>query len=60
MSDDRPITAEQALLAVKAAGLDPDKPLSGQLETPNERGEYEALIARVADPAAKVGAGPSA
>jgi hypothetical protein len=31
MSDERPITAEQALLAVKAAGLDPDKPLTDQL-----------------------------
>jgi hypothetical protein len=54
MSDDRPITPEQALLAVKAAGLDPDKPLSAQLETSNEQGEYEALIARVADLEAKV------
>ena len=34
MSDDRPITPEQALLAVKAAGLDPDRSLSEQLNTP--------------------------
>jgi hypothetical protein len=32
MRDDRPITAERALLAVKAAGLDPGKPLSEQLD----------------------------
>ena len=25
MAEDRPITPEQALLAVKAAGMDPDK-----------------------------------
>jgi hypothetical protein len=31
MADDRPITPEQALLAVKAAGLDPDKALAEQL-----------------------------
>jgi hypothetical protein len=34
VSDDRPITPEQALLAVKAAGLDPDRSLSEQLEPP--------------------------
>ena len=28
MTNDQPITPEQALLAVKAAGLDPDKPLN--------------------------------
>jgi hypothetical protein len=32
MSEERPITAEQAKLAVKAAGLDPDKPISEQLK----------------------------
>jgi hypothetical protein len=32
MSEDRPITPEQAMLAVKAAGLDPDKPLNEQLQ----------------------------
>jgi hypothetical protein len=31
MADDRPITPEQALLAVKAAGLDLDRPLNEQL-----------------------------
>jgi hypothetical protein len=35
MSDERPITAEQALLAVKAAGLDPGKPLTDQLNPPS-------------------------
>lgn len=32
MTDDRPITPEQALLAVKAAGLDLDRPLNAQLQ----------------------------
>jgi hypothetical protein len=39
MSEERPITAEQALLAVKAAGLDPDKPLSEQLNGPGQLDE---------------------
>jgi hypothetical protein len=39
MSDDRPITPEQALLAVKAAGLDPDKSLSEQLNEPAQLDE---------------------
>ena len=32
MGEERPITPEQAMLAVKAAGLDPDKPLNEQLQ----------------------------
>jgi hypothetical protein len=32
MTNDRPITPEQAMLAVKAAGLDPDKSLNEQLQ----------------------------
>jgi hypothetical protein len=32
MGDDRPITPEQALLAVKAAGLDPDMSVNAQLQ----------------------------
>jgi hypothetical protein len=39
MADDRPITPEQALLAVKAAGLDPDKPLAEQLNEPEQLDE---------------------
>lgn len=39
MADDRPITPEQALLAVKAAGLDPDKPLAEQLNEPAQLDE---------------------
>jgi hypothetical protein len=31
MAEDRPISPEQARLAVVAAGLDPDKPLSEQM-----------------------------
>jgi hypothetical protein len=33
MADDRPISTQQALLAVKAAGLDPAKPLTDQLNS---------------------------
>jgi hypothetical protein len=33
------ITPEQALLAIKAAGLDPDKPLSEQLNPSAELSE---------------------
>jgi hypothetical protein len=32
MAEDRPITPEQALIAVKAAGLDPDKSVNAQLQ----------------------------
>jgi hypothetical protein len=32
MGDDRPITPEQALLAVKAAGMDPDRSVNAQLQ----------------------------
>jgi hypothetical protein len=32
MADERPITPQQALLAVKAAGLDPDKSVNAQLQ----------------------------
>jgi hypothetical protein len=39
MTDDRPITPEQALLAVKAAGLDPHKSLSEQLNGPAQLDE---------------------
>lgn len=41
MTDDRPITPEQALLAVKGAGLDPDKPLNEQLNGPAQLDEQE-------------------
>jgi hypothetical protein len=39
MADGRPITPEQALLAVKAAGLDPDKSLNEQLNGPSQLDE---------------------
>jgi hypothetical protein len=39
MADDRPITPEQALLAVKAAGLDPGKSLTEQLNTSSDLSE---------------------
>jgi hypothetical protein len=45
MAEDRPITPEQALLAVKAAGLDPDKSVSAQLHG----GLSGALERQVAD-----------
>jgi hypothetical protein len=32
MADEAPITPEQALLAVKAAGMDPDKSVNAQLQ----------------------------
>ena len=37
MSEERPITAEQALFAVEAAGLDPDRPLRDQLRGGQDR-----------------------
>jgi len=46
--DDRPITGEQALLAVKAAGLNPDKPLTEQL--PGDRnGDLEQQVADLSE-----------
>ncbi len=45
MAEDRPITPEQALLAVKAAGLDPDKSVNAQLQG----GLNGALERQVAD-----------
>lgn len=45
MADERPITPEQALLAVKAAGLNLDRPLSEQLQ----RDQNSDLEQRVAD-----------
>jgi hypothetical protein len=43
MSDDRPITAEQAALAAKAAGLDLDRPLNEQLAGDGKGGIEEQL-----------------
>jgi hypothetical protein len=45
MDNERPITAEQAMVAVKAAGLDLDKPLSEQLNA----GPNDALERKIAD-----------
>jgi hypothetical protein len=48
MSEERPITAEQALLAVKAAGLALDKPLNEQLDNgPNLEQRLADLTAEV-------------
>ena len=48
MSDDRPITVEQALLAVKAAGLDPDKSVNAQLQG-DLNGALERQLADVSE-----------
>jgi hypothetical protein len=53
MADDRPITPEQALLAVEAAGLDLDRPLNEQLNGPAQP-DYETLASRVAELEAKL------
>ena len=45
MDNDRPITPEQALLAVKAAGLDPDRSVTAQLRG----GQDDDLKRRVAE-----------
>jgi enoyl-CoA hydratase/carnithine racemase len=45
---DRPITPEQALVAGKAAGLDPDKPLSEQLRG-DRSGALERQIADLSE-----------
>jgi hypothetical protein len=48
MDTERPITAEQALLAVKAAGLSLDKPLNEQLDNgPNLEQRLADLTAEV-------------
>jgi hypothetical protein len=46
MTNDRPITPEQAMLAVKAAGLDPDKPLNEQLQG---NGDLEQQVADLSE-----------
>jgi hypothetical protein len=43
--EDRPITPEQARLAVEAAGLDPGRPISEQVSSP---ADVEALTSRIA------------
>jgi hypothetical protein len=48
MADDRPITPEQALIAVKAAGLDPDKSLTAQLEG-DQSGDLERQVAELSE-----------
>ncbi len=48
MSEDRPITPEQALLAVEAAGLDLDRPLSQQLRGA-QNGELEQRVADLSE-----------
>ena len=48
MSDERSITPEQALLAVKAAGLDPDRSLTEQLQG-DEGSDLEQRVAELGD-----------
>jgi hypothetical protein len=48
MSDERPITPEQALLAVKAAGLDPGRSLTEQLSGKPDS-DLEQRVADLAD-----------
>jgi hypothetical protein len=66
MDDDRPITPEQALLAVKAAGLDTDRSLSEQLNGPTPldeqtvRGWVSEAISEAMAPAGQGSAGQPA
>lgn len=48
MGDNRPITPEQALLAVKAAGLDLDRPLNEQLQSA-QNGDLEQRVADLSE-----------
>lgn len=49
MTDNRPISAEQARLAVEAAGLDPSRPLTEQLEPGAAAMNEDRLRARIAE-----------
>ena len=46
MTNDRPITPEQAMLAVEAAGLDPDTPLNEQRQ---RTGDLEQQVAELSE-----------
>lgn len=60
MTDDRPITPEQALLAVKAAGLDPHKSLSAQLSGDQKGGDLEQRVADLSEQVKKLSEAPGA
>jgi hypothetical protein len=48
MGEERPISGEQALLAVKAAGLDTDQPLSAQLQS-DQNSDLEQQVADLSE-----------
>jgi hypothetical protein len=59
MTSDRPITPEQAMLAVKAAGLNPDKPLTEQRERTSDLEQQVAELSEQVKSLSEAGAAPT-